>query len=225
MTRNVALSAARAYPRVRGGTVVTKRTHVDIPGLSPRPRGNLREHQPRDLRRGPIPASAGEPSLHRAPASPLRAYPRVRGGTGSCCLLDGVDAGLSPRPRGNLRKGADRRSARRPIPASAGEPGRRRFVSTITRAYPRVRGGTPVTSYYGKSNAGLSPRPRGNPSLIGAADFCDEPIPASAGEPRHRRGDLRASRAYPRVRGGTPSVIVAGGDGGSLSPRPRGNPP
>ncbi len=152
----------RAYPRVRGGTGVVFRVDGTAEGLSPRPRGNRPAYRYQYRREGPIPASAGEPrSTTRSSAAP-RAYPRVRGGTSwkTCC--PGVSGGLSPRPRGNHAGGGVSGVRQGPIPASAGEPSEGRTMTCTSRAYPRVRGGTPAGQFARHPAQGLSPRPRGN---------------------------------------------------------------
>ena len=110
------------YPRVCGGTGDGFPFDDDIPGLSPRVRGNPRSpcsSRPPD---GSIPACAGEP-ISPVPASlASRVYPRVCGGTltgqpDKCLLL-----GLSPRVRGNRYKVLGDRVGQGSIPACAGEP-------------------------------------------------------------------------------------------------------
>ena len=116
----------RAYPRECGGTRTSRRTRPTATGLSPRVRGNpiLRANRP--SRRGPIPASAGEP--RRAPSWRLSrwAYPRECGGTAARIWHPDQERGLSPRVRGNPGKSRRAVPASGPIPASAGEPPPRR---------------------------------------------------------------------------------------------------
>ena len=112
----------RAYPRVRGGTMLGRDALGRSAGLSPRPRGNLCGLGVDGNGYGPIPASAGEPSSERSSSCSPWAYPRVRGGT-TRKLLDAIGVeGLSPRPRGNHRYVVDNILPGGPIPASAGEP-------------------------------------------------------------------------------------------------------
>ena len=73
--------SAWVYPRVCGGTHAICCAAVQVPGLSPRVRGNL-------------------PGIHR-PREGLRYYPRVCGGTALVSLILGIAQGLSPRVRGN----------------------------------------------------------------------------------------------------------------------------
>ena len=114
----------RAYPRAGGGTMGI-RDPVDFPGyqgLSPRRRGNRGFESSVPRLGGPIPAQAGEPSLHRhpdagggtvgegrtGPSGPIpaqagepyrgRSIPASGGGTSAPAS---AASGLSPRRRGN----------------------------------------------------------------------------------------------------------------------------
>ena len=133
----------RVYPRVCGGTREDRQIEPPEPGLSPRVRGNRREHRDRDNTFGSIPACAGEPPPCCPPGCPPGVYPRVCGGT---IAEEGVNEqakGLSPRVRGNRVKEGSTTECRWSIPACAGEP--RPAVSVALRdgVYPRVCGGTP----------------------------------------------------------------------------------
>ena len=92
-----------AYPRVCGGTGASPDLADKLTGLSPRMRGNppLRGAGQRGL--GPIPAYAGEPAWRLSARRPMRAYPRVCGGTAMACSVALPSMGLSPRMRGNLQ--------------------------------------------------------------------------------------------------------------------------
>ena len=155
-------SAARAYPRVRGGTFAGTLGNADPLGLSPRPRGNQKSEAEGYGAAGPIPASAGEPLSCCPKLTRWWAYPRVRGGTTDAPPTQNPSSGLSPRPRGNRRSVALSPVASGPIPASAGEPSFRRACPCAVRAYPRVRGGTFDVATVNSGAYGLSPRPRGN---------------------------------------------------------------
>ena len=98
-------SSLRVYPRVCGGTSITKGTKPGKQGLSPRVRGN-RLHAP--LLAGAsrsIPACAGEPQRRSWICGCIRVYPRVCGGTLTRRLYSAFSTGLSPRVRGNLTLG------------------------------------------------------------------------------------------------------------------------
>ena len=75
------------------------------------------------------------------------------------------------------------------------------------------------------SSKGLSPRVRGNHSLVGNMGNSERSIPACAGEPIKSALMIAMQGVYPRVCGGTmlpvsiTSIVIG------LSPRVRGNQP
>ncbi len=152
----------QVYPRVRGGTAQGTWTKLAYEGLSPRARGNPVITYSEAKNQGSIPACAGEPHERTLHTPKHTVYPRVRGGT-YCWRKSGMRLrGLSPRARGNQRRGAMNLSAERSIPACAGEPSPTKSPSRPCRVYPRVRGGTSVHRASRKRGKGLSPRARGN---------------------------------------------------------------
>ncbi len=112
----------RAYPRGRGATALGKTRLTPSSGLSPRARGNPRKAHARVVRRGPIPAGAGQPFEPAEKPYIERAYPRGRGATRESAFWAARDRGLSPRARGNPCQFHDHRTPLRPIPAGAGQP-------------------------------------------------------------------------------------------------------
>ena len=111
--------------------------------------------------------------------------------------------GLSPRVRGNPDHCHSTGRRNRSIPACAGE----------TR-HPNARRPT---------SQGLSPRVRGNPFSGSEIMYGSRSIPACAGEPEAKLkiADLRS--VYPRVCGGTASLVFRALRLWGLSPRVRGN--
>ena len=91
------------------------------------------------------------------------------------------------------------------------------------RAYPRVCGATFGVAAFRLLCQGLSPRMRGNRLQKKLQVWLQGPIPAYAGQPRHRCTATPAPRAYPRVCGATHAWLIAGCVGVGLSPRMRGN--
>ena len=93
------------YPRARGGNRDKTPAGTSPRGLSPRTRGEPRIMTRRCRPVGSIPAHAGG----TARSAPLRrwrsVYPRARGGNGECGQIVVHDSGLSPRTRGELRRG------------------------------------------------------------------------------------------------------------------------
>ena len=66
-----------------------------------------------------------------------------------------------------------------------------------------MRGGTGCQTDKRGRNEGLSPRARGNPSLMNNKSHPMRTIPACAGEPCFEAGLVLPLKDYPRVRGGT----------------------
>ena len=118
----IAQSQPAVYPRVCGGTQGAAMHVQDMPGLSPRVRGNRPRAGCGAVRAGSIPACAGEPGRRPCGAGKAQVYPRVCGGTPGGQRLPADYVGLSPRVRGNR----------------AGVSG---FLFEV---YPRVCGGTPT---------------------------------------------------------------------------------
>ena len=173
---------------------------------------------------GSIPACAGEPSLHPSAHIKASVYPRVCGGTLNECVALDDRQGLSPRVRGNRILQDVKRLKQRSIPACAGEPRRTGLPSQCGRVYPRVCGGTELTSLPARLWSGLSPRVRGNQCNAHKRNARTGSIPACAGEPKWGGVRCQCCWVYPRVCGGTylPFRSLSRMDG--LSPRVRGNP-
>ena len=171
------------YPRVCGGTAgVVDALNKNL-GLSPRMRGNrCRPCSDMPAARS-IPAYAGEPHKRATDSRALGVYPRVCGGTVAARRLVSAGEGLSPRMRGNLPLAHRQRQCIGSIPAYAGEPRCAAAGRLDGGVYPRVCGGTPCPAIQPFSNAGLSPRMRGNRLRIAAAEPACGSIPAYAGEP------------------------------------------
>ena len=214
----------RVYPRVCGGTRMSRSVGEPKGGLSPRVRGN-----PSDKGRGvvserSIPACAGEPSESSWAGRPRRVYPRVCGGTPVAHGAARLEQGLSPRVRGNHRVLLWAGGGAGSIPACAGEPSTGMQWPQGWAVYPRVCGGTLASSGDSPAGLGLSPRVRGNPVILKAARGLLGSIPACAGEPRRTWPCDPSGGVYPRVCGGTGRRRRAGLDIRGLSPRVRGNP-
>ena len=152
------------YPRVGGGTYeeIGNPRLFSGTGLSPRGRGNQPvSPSPIDRGKGSIPAWAGEPRISngwaglsawagepriRFPLTVTLVYPRVGGGTRHLEVIGGALCGLSPRGRGNRNLSRYVRGGVGSIPAWAGEPRSVAKMRHISWVYPRVGGGTPLTS-------------------------------------------------------------------------------
>ena len=211
------------YPRVCGGTASGSSGSGKDHGLSPRVRGNRQGQDERPLPRRSIPACAGEPRAGGPGRACCRVYPRVCGGTHHATSRFQSLTGLSPRVRGNPSAHTTGRGIGRSIPACAGEPPGSGRTTPPKEVYPRVCGGTPEGSATRPSNAGLSPRVRGNPGGPLPAGRASGSIPACAGEPTPGRPAPRSTWVYPRVCGGTSCWPSTMRSKQGLSPRVRGN--
>ena len=114
--------------------------------------------------------------------------------------------------------------SQRSIPACAGEPSVSLDNDSLQTVYPRVCGGTFMPGSFGQQDVGLSPRVRGNPSVIFPSPMQVGSIPACAGEPPTSCGLATTTRVYPRVCGGTARWKTMNALQPGLSPRVRGNP-
>ena len=194
----------RVYPRVCGGTLAVLGEPSAGIGLSPRVRGNpCRGTGSRQSGRS-IPACAGEPAGRRFARRRRWVYPRVCGGTTPATATPRLPRGLSPRVRGNRKDAKDAIDAVRSIPACAGEPRAAAWDRVrLGKVYPRVCGGTSQAKMATGSNAGLSPRVRGNHRRYALGRYGCGSIPACAGEPRPFARPADSGTVYPRVCGGT----------------------
>ena len=145
------------------------------------------------------------------------------GGTRNRPLSHAYERGLSPRVRGNPLWGLRAWSPQGSIPACAGEPSNRSSRIWGNRVYPRVCGGTLLLRATKYSTEGLSPRVRGNRSPSSMMRSTRRSIPACAGEPGPDHSDSTPRRVYPRVCGGTRSIVRPKVPLVGLSPRVRGN--
>ena len=176
---------------------------MPAPGLSPLARGNLPSLFDQTCRHGPIPACAGQPRHARRCHPTTGAYPRLRGATIDTGLIELLRQGLSPLARGNHGTAIWLCWSKGPIPACAGQPGRRRWCQSAAGAYPRLRGATPLAPALIRCESGLSPLARGNLLTINR--------------------NYSPTRAYPRLRGATFSKALAVAWIAGLSPLARGN--
>ena len=198
-----AVTCAKVYPRVVGGTAKVAGFTPHNPGLSPRVRGNPRRRNLINTIPGSIPACAGEPPSQVAGSRVSAVYPRVCGGTARRNLLDIPCKGLSPRVRGNPVWKPAPLILWRSIPACAGEPAPAQPDKHNPWVYPRVCGGTPIAGCGIPRISGLSPRVRGNPHRRLPPWPSQGSIPACAGEPPLPKAGSPIAGVYPRVCGGT----------------------
>ena len=207
-----------------GGTIQRPGWRSQSSGLSPRVRGNLVLRTRKESPTRSIPACAGEPVTIKLDMDPDTVYPRVCGGTGCFRFNAKHTEGLSPRVRGNRGGAMVYSPGIRSIPACAGEPPSGRSSEPLPAVYPRVCGGTYTTLRRDFFLSGLSPRVRGNPTVLSSDLIGKRSIPACAGEPQRRQAGAWKLMVYPRVCGGTTEWIWTGSLMAGLSPRVRGNP-
>ena len=189
--------------------------HGSSLGLSPRGRGNPTSRGNRDLSVGSIPAWAGKPRRRSGRRlTRRRVYPRVGGETPDAAVGN-LEAGLSPRGRGNRRMISPRQ---RVYPRVGGETESGSVAAPRSRVYPRVGGETgqadgPIT--VGETPApGLSPRGRGNrsrrdPRVGGDRATTGGSIPAWAGKPLCHNDPVSQENEYVKDRwtyGDSPAI-------------------
>ena len=213
----------RVYPRGCGGTRVTLRMTVIIPGLSPRVRGNRLSQKSNGSVTRSIPAGAGEPGVRGTALRRCVVYPRGCGGTQAIAKQLQIVEGLSPRVRGNRCPPCVEIGIGGSIPAGAGEPRWRNPSTRKLRVYPRGCGGTPFLRRCLHPCRGLSPRVRGNQAYDRVGPYSRGSIPAGAGEPLPRKETTCFSPVYPRGCGGTRQTKAGQTPFWGLSPRVRGN--
>ena len=134
----------RAHPRGRGGAAESSATPAGRHGASPRARGSHLVARSDPLRRGRIPAGAGEPGRCGARGARGEAHPRGRGGA---AVLASIMA-----------------SGPRRIPAGAGEPNTYAVGSAELKAHPRGRGGAAPAPRLACRSAGRIPAGAGEPA-------------------------------------------------------------
>ena len=155
--------------------------------------------------------------------SPRGVYPRACGGTQKSPCAATTTEGLSPRMRGNPRRGERAVAPDGSIPAHAGEPVDAIGACTHSTVYPRACGGTTSRTCGSSPYKGLSPRMRGNPVLVHDRFCILGSIPAHAGEPAHASSRPLTAGVYPRACGGTGIRKRYPLSRYGLSPRMRGN--
>ena len=171
------------YPRACGGTYSVSWLTLPLHGLSPRVRGNRDGSALSVIRRGSIPARAGEPLPFQGHGEMSPVYPRACGGTEFQRVVLMTAVGLSPRVRGNPSHHRQSPEPHGSIPARAGEPSPLWAAASTSAVYPRACGGTVHAPGLKGIQGGLSPRVRGNLPGSGRVVGSAGSIPARAGEP------------------------------------------
>ena len=167
----------RAYPRLRGEHSARNGVSVRNGGLPPPSRGA--RHEGRLCRRscGPTPAFAGSTVSLRAPRGRTRAYPRLRGEHEYGGTDIGQQEGLPPPSRGARHQPRRRLRPHGPTPAFAGSTRAVRRQRIASPALPPPSRGAPL------SRAAFTSLSTAYPRLRGEHDRCRSHQPRRAGLP------------------------------------------
>ena len=150
-------------------------------GSSPLARGTRGGKRYWILRRGLIPARAGNTEEHEYPNDSFWAHPRSRGEHRVVVIAEPNDSGSSPLARGTLSVGERHVRFAGLIPARAGNTGGFVMSAAGLWAHPRSRGEHAAGTVMPKACVGSSPLARGTPCLVSFRFVCCGLIPARAG--------------------------------------------
>ena len=164
----MALATPRVHPRAGGATTICEPPGVPYEGPSPRWRGNHQQRRPLRLKRGSIPALAGQPIFPSRNSKVIRVYPRAGGATIARGGIRPSRAGPSPRWRGNRCRTSFRERGWGSIPALAGQPCTPLGLRRASRVHPRAGGATGAGRLALVIRQGPSPRWRGNRLIPGS---------------------------------------------------------
>ena len=212
------------YPRLRGGSTLVCRCICSDQGLSPPTRGIRIFTDSFPAKERSIPAYAGDPPPHLRALQGGGVYPRLRGGSRAKSSAEGRVIGLSPPTRGIPNVPARCPNCAGSIPAYAGDPDMGRTSVCPVSVYPRLRGGSRPAHAVVRQIVGLSPPTRGIRKPSSAASLVAGSIPAYAGDPIRLGAGVRRAAVYPRLRGGSGGMSIAGIAARGLSPPTRGIP-
>ena len=191
-------------------------------GSSPQARGT---HRRRFERRGPgrfIPAGAGNTSARSMPASPAPVHPRRRGEHSSSMRRLDAPSGSSPQARGTPAHADRAISARRFIPAGAGNTADPTTSRGPRPVHPRRRGEHPEHGHICDFVDGSSPQARGTRDRPADRSALDRFIPAGAGNTPRSRNPPPYTAVHPRRRGEHLSAAGAWFASLGSSPQARG---
>ena len=213
---------ARVHPRACGGSGAEEAGRAAGEGTSPRVRGKLLRDIDACLRKGYIPARAGEAPPDVQGPNSVSVHPRACGGSLRRGLAAVRKLGTSPRVRGKLRRGRLVRVTHRYIPARAGEATRRRRARPNARVHPRACGGSRLARESQRVPVGTSPRVRGKRPSCARAGTRGGYIPARAGEAVDVGVGRQTMRVHPRACGGSRAAAKSNPNQTGTSPRVRG---
>ena len=216
-TRHRQLALASVHPRPRGEHDGEGQPARESIGSSPPARGTHVRAAGAGVRRRFIPARAGNTRDRPARSIWPPVHPRPRGEH----LVSGFGRrlrnGSSPPARGTPRERIRAASAKRFIPARAGNTHRPRPSRCRCTVHPRPRGEHDLLSTPRPPANGSSPPARGTPQEPRHAQLIARFIPARAGNTGHSTGARSPSRGSSPPARGTPARAGRRGH-----PRPRG---
>ena len=207
--------------------------HVSLhPGSSPHARGTQSPQPERTVRRGIIPACAGNTSGTTDSTATYGDHPRMRGEHHTPVRKRRRRQGSSPHARGTLVVRLPTGDGDGIIPACAGNTRCRCDCRLHHGDHPRMRGEHIANVDGGPDMQGSSPHARGTLPIVKQYVFRDGIIPACAGNAAASARPRCQSRDHPRMRGehqlradsggGLRGIIpaCAGNTDVSLTPRP-----
>ena len=169
------------HPRACGELAARWPRIVDGTGSSPRLRGTPGTLSGRFFTNRFIPAPAGNSAIRRRSAPPTPVHPRACGELCPPSLFLSITCGSSPRLRGTLQGGRDRRGGHRFIPAPAGNSRPSAGTRPASSVHPRACGELSTSSPAWTRAYGSSPRLRGTLPSLRLRHPIDRFIPAPAG--------------------------------------------
>ena len=207
---------------MRGKQYVREIESFASPGSSPRARGTEDAPEVAVVRRGIIPACAGNSQRRWGGACGTGDHPRMRGEQGVYVRNRNLSSGSSPHARGTAGRAGALTGHAGIIPAGAGNRSSMPVWTSSRWDHPRMRGEQMITSELKDSPGGSSPRARGAGVPPAHRHVAEGIIPACAGNSDLQIEVYIAVWDHPRVRGEQYEARVDDkGDLGS-SPRARG---
>ena len=210
------------HPRVCGEHKWLSAVPSALAGSSPRMRGTHPDGTADHLRRGIIPAYAGNTKRANPFSNKVRDHPRVCGEHTLQEVIDWCEQGSSPRMRGT-RELHGRRTVRHGIiPAYAGNTLAPDLRVRVIGDHPRVCGEHQSERIRLHVGQGSSPRMRGTRRTVLLGTRVSGIIPAYAGNTWSNAPDTWSSADHPRVCGEHGMADIGDAFNSGSSPRMRG---
>ena len=213
------------HPRVCGEHTTHADGLIPVKGSSPRMRGTLGRRVVAAVRRGIIPAYAGNTNRWCRSYATRWDHPRVCGEHLKRGRMARLLTGSSPRMRGTPNKPVQSADHAGIIPAYAGNTSANYPQHRNARDHPRVCGEHYPESAICGHNRGSSPRMRGTPFRRHGEFRRTGIIPAYAGNTKSTSPTCNPTRDHPRVCGEHRHRPVSVPPRLGSSPRMRGTPP